>query len=93
MSLKPCVSGLTADRSIIRCGFRTVVFATIPGYLAVVQVWNGTRWFGLGCYPEHRGTNWVRGRVGTGLQFHIMVPATLASMKYLSSDLITTQSV
>jgi len=53
-----------------------VVLAMVPSYTAAVQVWNRTGCSSLGCYPENRGTHWVRGRVGTGPRFHITVPAT-----------------
>jgi len=45
---------------------------------------------GPGCYPENRGTRFVRGWVGTGPWFHFMVPTTLPSTKYLNSDRIAT---
>jgi len=67
-----------------------VVLATVPGYPAAVRVWNRTRWSSPGCYPENRGTQRVRGRVGPEPRFHITVPATLAPIKYLSSDRIMT---
>jgi len=67
-----------------------VVLATVPGYPAAVRVWNRTGWSSSGCYPENRGTQRVRGRVGTGPRFHITVPATLPPIKYLSSDHIVT---
>ena len=43
-----------------------------------------------GLLPRNRGTHRVRGWVGTGPWFHIMVPATLAPIKYLGSDRVTT---
>ena len=67
-----------------------VVLATVPGYPAAVRVWNRTGWSSPGCSPENRGTHQVGGRVGTGPQFHITVPATLAPIKYLGSDRIIT---
>jgi len=66
----------------------SLVLAAVPGFPAAVRVWNRTRWSGLGCYPENRGTQRVRGQVGTGPRFHITVPATLPPIKYLSSDRI-----
>jgi len=70
-----------------------LVLATVPGYLAAVQVWNRTGWCSLGCFPENRGTQRVRGRVGTGPRFHITVPASLPPIEYLRSDRIVTWSV
>jgi len=67
-----------------------LVLATVPGYPAAVRVWNRTGLSSSGCYPENRGTQRVRGRVGTGPRFHITVPATLPPIKYLSSDRIVT---
>jgi hypothetical protein len=67
-----------------------VVLATVPGYPAAVRVWNRTGWSSPGCYPENRGTHRVRGRVGPEPRFHITVPATLAPIKYVSSDRIMT---
>jgi len=66
------------------------VLATVPGYLAVVRVRNRTGWSSSGCNPQHRGTQRLRGRVGTGPRFHITVPATLPPIKHLSSDRIVT---
>jgi len=37
-----------------------VVLATVPGFLAAVQVWNRTGCSRPSCYPENRGTHWVR---------------------------------
>jgi len=62
----------------------------VPGYPGAVRVWNRTGWSSPGCYPEKRGTHVLRGRVGTGPRFHIMVPATLAPIKHLGSDRIMT---
>jgi hypothetical protein len=70
-----------------------VVLATVPGYRAAVRVWKRTGWSSPGCYPENRGTRWVRGWVGTRPRFHITVPSSLAPIKYLSSDRIVTWSV
>jgi len=70
-----------------------IVLATVPGSPAVVRRLNRTRWSSPGCYPENRGTHRVRGWVGTGPWFHIMVPATLAPIKYLGSDRVTTWSI
>jgi len=70
-----------------------LVLATVPGCPAAVRVWNRTGWSSSGCYPENRGTQQVRGRVGPGPRFHITVPATLPPIKYLSSDRIVTWSV
>jgi len=67
-----------------------VVLATVPGYPAAVRVWNRTGWSSPGCSPENRGTHRVRGRVGPEPRFHITVPASLAPIKYLSSDHIMT---
>jgi len=85
--------------SLYRCSITSfpeawyVVVATVPGHQAAVRVWNRTGRSSLGCYPENRGTQRVRGRVGTGPQFHITVPATLPPIRYLSSDRIVTGSV
>jgi len=70
-----------------------LVLATVPGYPAVVRVWNWTGWSSSGCYLENRGTQRVRGWVGTGPRFYITVPATLPPIKYLSSDCMVTWSV
>jgi len=85
--------------SLYRCSITSfpeawyVVVATVPGHQAAVRVWNRTGRSGSGCYPENRGTQRVRGRVGTGPRFHITVPATLPPIRYLSSDRIVTGSV
>jgi len=70
--------------------FPRLVLAMVPGYPAAVRVWNRTGWSRSGCYAENRGTQRVWGRVGTGPQFHITVPAILPPIKYLSSDRIVT---
>jgi len=67
-----------------------VLLATVPGFPAAVQVWNRTGWSSPGCYPDNRGTHWVRGRVRTGPRFHFTVPTTLPPIKCLSSDRIMT---
>jgi hypothetical protein len=70
-----------------------LVLATVPGDPAAVQVWNRTGSSNLGCLPDSRGTQWVRGRTGTGLRFHFPVPSTLAPIKYSSFDRIMTLSI
>jgi hypothetical protein len=79
--LPPYVKALNATQ---------LVSATVRGYLAAFRVWNRTGWSSSGCYPEHRGTQRVRGRVGTGARLDIAVPITLPPIKYLSSDRIVT---
>jgi len=74
-------------QGLCHCG---LVLATVPGYPAAVRIWNRTGWSSPGCYQENMGTRRVRGRVGTGPRFHIMVPATLAPIKFLGSDRIKT---
>jgi hypothetical protein len=70
-----------------------LVLATVPGYPAVVRVWNRTELSSSGCYPENRSTHRVRGRIGTEPQFQFTVPTTLAPIQYLSSDCIATWSI
>ena len=82
-----------AIATLLNLNVPELVLATVPGYPAVVRVWNRTGWSSLGCYPEDRGTNQVRGRVRTGPQFHFTVSTTLATIKYLSFDRIMTWSI
>jgi hypothetical protein len=70
-----------------------IVLATVPGYPAVVRVWNRTRRSSPGWNTENRGTRWVRGRVGTALWFHLTVPTRVAPIKYLNSNRIATWSI
>ena len=73
--------------------FSVEVLARVPGYPAVVEVWNRTGWSRLGCCTKYSSTHHVWGRVQTGLQFHSTVPTNLAPIKNLNSDRIMTSSV